>query len=173
MWLKAFGSILVIITGTYIGFRMANRCKERPKQISHLLSCLAALKSYINYVAMPLPEALEKAASGLRGPVPDMILYTAEVLKEKGWMTPKEAIEESMSLYRDRLAFDIPEKEILSVLGANLGLVNREEQYKYIGVIEAQLLKIEYEATRYREQNAKMYQYLGVCGSLAVVILLI
>jgi len=132
-----------------------------------------SVKSYINYVSMPLPEALEKAANGLRGPIADMIIYSAEILRDKAWMTPGEAFEQSINRYNAKLALDIPEIEIIAVLGANLGLVNREEQYKYIGVVEAQLSKLEYEATKYKDQNAKMYQYLGVCGSLAVVILLI
>lgn len=173
MWVKAVGSIFIILTGSYIGFRMAARCKERPKQISQLLSCLAALKSYINYVTMPLPEAMVKCTNGVRGPVAALFLDAAHRLKESGWLTPREAIEEALENHQTELALDAPEQEILSILGANLGLVNREEQYKYIGVVEFQLQKIEQEAAKLREQNARMYQYLGVCGSLTVVILLI
>lgn len=173
MWLKAIGSVFIILTGSYLGFRMAARCKERPRQISQLLSCLAALKSYINYVNMPLPEAMIKCANGVRGPVSALFLDTAHNLEEHGWLTPKEAIEAALQSHQHALAFDAPEQEILSILGANLGLVNREEQYKYIGVVEIQLQKIEQQAANLREQNARMYQYLGVCGSLTVVILLI
>lgn len=173
MWLKIAGSMLIVLTGSYIGFLMAARCRERPRQIGQLLSCLASLKSYINYVTMPLPEALSNCVNGVRGPIADMFLHMASKLKETGWLTPQEAIEDAMQHHRNRLALDIPEQEILAILGANLGLVNREEQYKYIGVIEAQLRKIEHEAVRYRDQNVKMYQYLGVCGSLMIVILLV
>lgn len=173
MWLKAVGSVLIVLSGTYIGFKMAARCKARPRQISQVLSCLAALKSYINYVTMPLPEALSNCVNGIKGPVADLFLDTAVSLKEHGWLTPREAIEEALKNHQHKLALDLPEQEILTILGANLGLVNREEQYKYIGVVEVQLQRIECEAAKLREQNAKMYQYLGVCGSLAVVILLI
>jgi stage III sporulation protein AB len=173
MWLKLFGSSLIIFTGTYVGFKLAARCSERPRQIGQIIRCLAALKSYINYVTMPLPDALASSVNGMRGPIADLFLQVSRILKKRGWLTPREAIEEALLENRGRLALEAPEEEILCVLGANLGLVNREEQYKYIGVVETQLQKIEQEAAKVREQNVKMYQYLGICGSLALVILLI
>ena len=72
-----------------------------------------------------------------------------------------------------QLAIDKPEKEILTILGANLGAMNREEQNKYITMIQEQLEKLEQEAVRKRDLNTKMYRYLGVCGGLVVVILLV
>jgi len=71
------------------------------------------------------------------------------------------------------LALENPEIELLLALGANLGSLNREEQQKYLSMVQDELRKIELEAVKLREQNVKMYCYLGVCGSLALVILLV
>ncbi|MCX7781031.1 MAG: stage III sporulation protein AB [Negativicutes bacterium] len=173
MWLKLAGSVCVVAAGASIGFKLAMRLCERPRQIGQVISCLAALKSYINYVTMPLPEALKKCTGGMRGPVADFFHRTAQILEERGWVTPGEAIEEVLASSSGELALGRHEHEILCVLGANLGLVNREEQYKYIGMVEGQLRMIEQEAARLRDQNMKMYRYLGICGSLIIVILLI
>lgn len=173
MWLKIFGSILVVAAGTMIGFQMAARSSERPRQIRQIISCLASLKSYINYVAMPLPDALVRCVSGTEGPVADLFKNMADILQHDGWMTPQEAINQALFQAKNKLVLSTPETEILSLLGANLGFVNREEQEKYLDMVQEQLAKIEQDAIKMRDQNTKMYRYLGVCGSLAVIILLV
>ncbi|MEG6585626.1 stage III sporulation protein AB [Dendrosporobacter sp. 1207_IL3150] len=173
MWLKLLGSIFVIITGTYIGFKLASRCSTRPQHIRQIISCIVSLKSYINYVSMPLPDALVKSTAGTEGPVSVFFRDTAALLEFNGWMNPQQAIKEVLGKMEDKLAIEKPEREILSLLGANLGSMNREEQNKYLNMIQEQLENIEQEAVKTRDQNSKMYKYLGVCGGLAVVILFI
>ncbi len=173
MWLKIFGSTLVVIAGTLIGFQMAARCSERPRQIRQIIGCLASLKSYINYVAMPLPDALDRCVTGTEGPVAELFTNVADILQCNGWMTPQEAIDQALVQAKGKLVLCKPETEILAALGANLGYVSREEQEKYLDMVQQQLAQIESDAIKIRDQNTKMYRYLGVCGSLAVIILLL
>ena len=173
MWLKIIGSVLVVMAGGAMGFKLANRYSERPRQIQQLIGCLAALKSYISYVSLPLSEALARSAEGVEGAVADLLHTTANILEDQGWLTPQEALQTAFLQTGGDLVFEKPELEILSVLGANLGLLNREEQQQYICMVQEQLRNIEQDAIRAREQNVKMYRYLGVCGSLALVILLL
>ncbi|GBG55042.1 stage III sporulation protein SpoAB [Sporomusaceae bacterium FL31] len=173
MWLKIIGSIFVLTACTYIGFRLSLRCSERPQHIRHFISCIVSLKAYINYISMPLSEALIKATVGTKGPVAGFFKETARLLESNVWMNPQQAIVQVLNKMENQLAIDKPEKEILTILGANLGAMNREEQNKYITMIQEQLEKLEQEAVRKRDLNTKMYRYLGVCGGLVVVILLV
>lgn len=172
MWLKLAGGLIVIIAGTSIGFSLASRCSERPRQIRQIISCIGSLKSYINYVSLPLAEALINCTKGTCGAAAELFKKTAEILNKNGWMTPQEAISQALK-ETSELALEKPELEILSVFGANLGLTNREEQGNYLDLIQEQLEKIEHDALKLRDQNSKMYRYLGICGGLAIVILLI
>jgi stage III sporulation protein AB len=173
MWLKVIGSVLVVTAGTCIGFQLALRCSERPRQIRQIISCLVSLKSYINYAALPLPEALVRCASSAEGVVADLFHQTAAILQQKGWLTPQEALTQALGDLRARLVLDKPELEALASLGANLGFTNREEQEKYLLLVQDELQTIERDAIQIRERNTKMYRYLGVCGGLALVILLV
>lgn len=173
MWLKLAGSLLVILSGTVLGFQWARRYQDRPRQIAQIISYLASLKSHINYALLPLPEALEKSAAGIPGPIADFFLQVSLKLRQTGWITPAEAINEVLHASENKLALADPEQDILRIFGANLGQVNREEQYKLIIVVEAEMQKIWQEAVQDRDKNVKMYQYLGICGSLALVILLL
>ncbi|MDT8901059.1 stage III sporulation protein AB [Anaeroselena agilis] len=173
MWVKLLGSAMVIVAGTGIGFAAAWRYSERPRQIGHLISCLTALSSYVNYAALPLAEALSRAAGGLNSPVGDFLRRTAANMAARNWLSPREALEEALAEEGRRLAWERPERETLLLFGANLGATGREEQQKYLAMVLEELRRIEHEALRSRDQNVKMYRYLGICGGLATAILLV
>jgi stage III sporulation protein AB len=172
MWLKILGSIMVMVTATYLGFSLASRYAERPRQIRQLISCLSALKSHINYVAIPLPEALSQCTCGIVGPVADFFQSTSLLLSDNGWLTPQAAMVQALEESK-QLVLNQPEKEILTIFSANLGSMDREEQHKSLELVHEQLSRIQQDAETLCEQNVKMYRYLGVCGGLAIVIILV
>jgi stage III sporulation protein AB len=172
MWLKILGSILIIITSTYIGFSLASRYAERPRQIRQLISCLSALKSHITYAAVPLPEALSQCTCGLTGPVADFFHTTSLLLLHNAWLTPQAAIAQVLKDSK-QLVFNQPEWELLTSFSATLGSMDRTEQQKSLELIHDQLSRIQQDAETRCEQNVKMYRYLGVCSGLAIVIILV
>jgi stage III sporulation protein AB len=152
---------------------MAGHFNERPAQIRQILSCLTSLKSHVNYMAMPLSEALLSSTKGVDGPVRELFHKMAHLLDENGRITPGEALQHALKDCDNELSLEKSEIEILYSLGANLGFINSEEQDRYISMVQLQLKEIEQEAVHYRDQNVKMYRYLGICGSLIVVIILL
>lgn len=173
MWLKALGSSLVIMTGIYIGFTLAARCTERPHQIRQIVSCIVTLKAYINYISLPLSEALVKCTDGTDGVIAKFFMGVSRKLEENRWMNPEEAMKQTMSNLGSQLVIEQPEREVLLMMGANLGTMNKTEQEKYLTMVQEQLEQLEQGAVRIRDQNTKMYRYLGICGSLVIVLLLI
>jgi stage III sporulation protein AB len=173
MWFKLIGSILIVTATTCIGFAFARRFNDRPQQIRQLIGFLTSLKAYIGYVSMPLPQALARCCIGIEGPVRSFFQTVAEILENNGWLTPQEAMKAALNKLKGELAFLRPETELLLLLSSNLGLTNGEEQQKYLGMVVEELGKIEAESAKARDQNAKMYRYLGICGGLAVVIILV
>lgn len=173
MWLKLLGSMLVVAAGAWIGFALAGRFCDRPRHISQLMGCLAALQSYVNYAAVPLPEALMHSGSQVEGPVRELFERVARTLSACGWLSPRQALAEALQETSARLAFERPEQEVLLQLGSNLGSTNRGEQQKVLTMVLEELGRIEQESRLARDQNAKMYRYLGICGGLVVVILLV
>ncbi len=173
MWLKLLGCSLVIISGTAVGFQLAGWCGERVKQLNQLMAGLISLKSLVISVAMPLPEALARCTAGISGPVADMFKDSAVILSNRGWLRPGQALKLAIEEQGENLAFAKPELNVLAVFAANLGNMNRTEQEKHFAMAQEQLAKIERYAARSRDQNSKMYRYLGVCGGMALAILLV
>jgi stage III sporulation protein AB len=173
MWLKLIGSILVFLVSTYIGFQMASRCQARPRHLRQIISCLGSLRSYIIYACLPLHEAVAQCTNGTDGPVAVFFQNIAIMLEKEATLTPQEVIKRVLSEMRGSLMLKNPEIEVLHVLGGNLGVMNCKEQEKYLSLIIEQLERFENEAIRLRDLNTKMYRYLGICGGMAIVIILI
>lgn len=173
MLLKLIGSVLVVFTGGYMGFMLANRCRERPDNLRQLLSCIVSLKSYMNYTAMPLSDGLMNCATGANQKVTTFFTSAAALLKNNYTLSPKEAIMRTLSVEQGKLALTKEDCEVLILFGSNLGIMDRTEQQNYLTMIEKRLEILEREAVSTRDRNCKMYRYLGICGSLMVVLLLL
>lgn len=173
MWLKIIGSVLVLITSSYIGFKMAASCQERPHHLRQIISCIASMRSYILYARVPLHEAVAQCTNGIYGPVATFFQKIATMLEKQTTLTPQEVISKVLHEMQGSLMLNTPEIEVLHVLGGNLGQMNCTEQEKYLLLVIEQLERFENEAIRLRDLNTKMYRYLGVCGGMAIVIILI
>ncbi|MDL2280856.1 stage III sporulation protein AB [Selenomonadales bacterium OttesenSCG-928-I06] len=173
MFLKIAGSLLILIAGTCLGFKLASNFSERLRQIRQLLSCFVALKSQISYMSCPINEALFNCTNGLDGPVADLFRKTSGILTEKSWLTPQEALILAFKEKQENLVLLKTEVEILEILFANLGASDRQDQEKALEMAEFQLIQVQKDAELSSSKNIKMYRYLGVCVSLAIIILLI
>lgn len=173
MWLKLIGSVFIVTAGAFFGFELAKRYIERPKQIRQLMNGIRSLQSYIHYAAMPLSEAFSQAARGVAAPISDLLAGTGAIMRKDAYLTPQEALTLAVKEMQYRLALHKAEVDDLILFAANLGFMNREEQQKYCDMILSQLGKYEQEALKVKEQNVTMYRYLGVCGGLMIVILIL
>lgn len=171
--LKLIGSILVLLVSSSIGFQMASRCQGRPRHLRQIISCLGSLRSHIIYACLPLHEAVAQCTNGTNGPVAVFFQKVADMLEKNGSLTPQEIIRNILNEMQGTLMLKSPEIEVLHVLGGNLGVMNCREQEKYLLMVIEQLEQFENEAIRLRDLNTKMYRYLGVCGGLAIVIILV
>lgn len=173
MWIKISGACLIILAGSAMGFRIAKRYSERPQQIREFISCLSALQSYIVYAALPLNEALRCCADGVEGIVATIFRRTGELMSNNPALTPEDAFAVAQAELGQYLTFQKAEQELIRLFSTHLGMMNRHEQGKKLELIQEQLEALAQEALRLRDSNVKMYRYLGVCGSLAVVIMLV
>lgn len=173
MLLKLFGAMMIILASNCFGFKKAAKYKLRPQQIRQLINCLASLKAYINYKVMPLPEALKACTKEISGPVRELFLTAASELEKNSWMLPEEAFKVAVTALNEELMLINSEKEILEFFAANIGQVDLKEQQHVFEVVEVELKAIEKQAVNDSIKNVNMYRYLGLCGGLALVIILL
>ncbi|MCJ7839347.1 stage III sporulation protein SpoIIIAB [Lederbergia sp. NSJ-179] len=170
--LKFIGAFFILGATTFIGFEIARRLSERPKQLQLFAASLETLEAEIMYGHTPLGEACIKISKQLSKPISDHYARFADLLNEED-ITVIQAWEAALKETWKRTALKQNEFEILQQFGVNLGKHDRESQQKQIVLTLNHLERVEKEAHEKQKMYEKMARSLGVLSGLLIVILLI
>ncbi|MDN4074708.1 stage III sporulation protein SpoIIIAB [Fictibacillus terranigra] len=165
------GAVLILVSTTWIGFELAKKVRERPKQLRQLKVGLQSLEAEIMYGLIPLDEAFLHLSSQLKGPVARFFLEVSNRLDESA-SSVLEAWEESLAGLSDASAFKKEEIEILRQFGATLGRHDRENQQRQIKLTLSHLERELAEANEAQVKYERMYKSLGILTGLLLIILL-
>jgi len=170
--IKLFGIMLVLLSGTMIGFQQASRYTARTVQLRQLVQALHRLETEIGYGHTPLPAALMRASGGLKGPVGDLFRSAAERLDgsdlsfQECWTA---AVEEDWR----RTALRGEERTATLRLGGVLGISDKEDQLKHLRIAALQIQAEEQTARDEQARFGKMWRSLGFLAAALVVILMV
>ncbi|KSU85716.1 stage III sporulation protein SpoIIIAB [Fictibacillus enclensis] len=166
------GAVCIFISTTWIGFELAKKVRERPKQLRQLKVGLQSLEAEIMYGLIPLDEAFLHLSRQLSGPVAEFFLHAGKSL-EASVSSVQEAWENGLSHLSAASSFKKEEIEILRQFGATLGRHDRENQQKQIRLALAHLERELAEANEAQLKHEKMYKSLGILLGLLIIILLV
>ncbi|UZJ80693.1 stage III sporulation protein SpoIIIAB [Fictibacillus sp. KU28468] len=166
-----FGAVLILLSTTWIGFELAKKVRERPKQLRQLKVGLQSLEAEIMYGLIPLDEAFLHLSTQLKGPVAEFFLDVSNRLEESA-SSVLDAWETGLAGLSDASAFKKEEIEILRQFGATLGRHDRENQQRQIKLTLAHLERELSEANEAQLKYERMYKSLGILAGLLLIILL-
>ncbi len=170
--MKWFGAILIILSTTLAGFTIANRYRERTRQLRQLKVTLQTLEAEIVYGLTPLSEASQKISTMIASPLADFFSTFSKILSAGKHSVP-EAWNQSLQQTMQLLSLEKSDLEILKQFGQTLGQHDREHQQKQISLTILHLEKEELEAKDAQQRYEKMVKSLGLLTGLLIVILLI
>jgi stage III sporulation protein AB len=170
--LKMLGGVLTIIVATLIGFRIAARYAQRPKQLRHFASAMKILETEILYGATPLPDACLRIAMRVPNPVGRFFERVSGNLRDGSGRTADEAWQGALRETEEEMVLRPTDRDVLRSFGRTLGVSDREDQIKHIHLAIAQLAAEEVQARDEQFRNEKMWRYLGALLGLTIVILL-
>ncbi|WP_100373443.1 stage III sporulation protein SpoIIIAB [Bacillus sp. FJAT-45037] len=169
--MKLFGAIVIILVTTAVGFELARRLSERPRQLRQLKIAIQSLEAEILFGLTPLAEASIHLAK--QTPKPICYLFESFAYKLKhGEQTAYTAWEESIAEMWSLSSLLQAEQEILRQFGATLGQHDRDQQQKQIKMTLAHLEREELEARDRQHRYERMVKSLGFLTGLLIVILL-
>lgn len=100
---KAVLSIIIILSASFIGYILAYKYVQRPRQIKHLLLSLQLLETEILYLLTPLPQALKKVAGKSSGELKRLFAEASVLLEKKDGFSIEDAWRQSVeSNYQNR-----------------------------------------------------------------------
>jgi stage III sporulation protein AB len=173
MLFKLTGSVIVIVSCSFLGFILSRDCKKRPAQLRELQGILQMFENQICYLSDVLMEAFERISKIGGSDTCAFFSRTIEILKEDRTISASEAWGQAVDQCICRTALNKEDEEILLAFGRMLGSTDLDGQIKNIRLTIGQLKLQEDKAEESRRKNENMYKSLGVLGGIAVVIVLL
>lgn len=170
--LKLLGSLIIILAGGLAGMIMARDYMRRPRELRAVQASLQMLETEITYTATPLGEALERVAQRTDPGLQSLFLAAAAQLRSMSGCTAGEAWDVALSKYYPASALKENDLHILQNLGKVLGVSDRQDQSKHFRLAVEQLKLETARAEGEAAKNVKMWNWLGFCGSMALVLLI-
>lgn len=171
--LRIVGACCILAGCGWFGFNKGEEFRQRTVILRHLQNGLNLLETEISYGQTPLPVALTRIATKLKGAAQIPFACSAQLLKDNMGLTAAEAWEEGVRSLNSAFSLTGEDKSILLLFGQGLGCSAREEQLKNIALVQEQLRMAETAAEEARAKNQKMWQALGICSGGVLVLLLI
>lgn len=163
--IKAAGALCVFCVCVYIGFSKSIYMRRREEYLLNIKSFLNMLDVQIQFSSDRLERCMRRADKHTH--LGRLLSYTVEHMRDDGI---QRAWSDSVRLNTPYLT--AADREILSSLGAQLGMTDRESQYKNICCTMALIDKQYEEARQLRERTARLYEGSGIAaGALAVILL--
>ena len=170
---KVLGGLCIIGSCTYLGLRISGVYRQRTEMFRFMQNALTMLETEISYTATPLPLALERVGNRVNKTCSSLFVTAASVLQAQKGVTAGEAWAEGIAVLSGKVSVTEEERELLQVFGQGLGCSAKEEQLKQIELTRKQLSQAEKIAEEEQQKNQRMWQYLGFCLGLTIVLVLI
>lgn len=170
--LKFLGILCILSGSTGLGIRFAKELDLRIRELSELQKLMLLLKGEIRYMHQPLPEALLHLSAGASPPFCDFFRHTAKMLEMRQGHTAEEIWKENMGQDLKGLHISIREREEFEKLGGMLGYLDVEMQVNTLDYYLEQLKLSAAGAVEAAESRRRLYQYMGVLGGAALVVLI-
>ena len=169
--MRLTGMILLVAAGSAMGFYKANGLKQRIREIIALQNAFRLLETEIYYTRSPIPQALDTVAC--RQPE-WMRCFFHQVCHgmEQQCLPLYQAWEASLDCFRISTFLCDDELDAVRSLGQSLGSGDVTEQVKHFQLLQQRLQYALEQAEYSYAQKARIWQYMGICVSMAMVLLL-
>lgn len=165
VYIKVFLIVSIIFICFILGNKKANSFKEREMELKNIKDAFQIFINKIEYTYSPIAEIFEEISKIVYQDKSNIFQDTINLLKENRQKSISncfyEAVEKSTNFFHE------DDKEIIKMLGRELGKTNKDGQISEIQVInnflETQIGRAEEEKVK----NVKLYKTLGTiigCG---------
>lgn len=169
--MRVWGILLLVGAGTMFGFYKAYGYRKRITDIIMLQNAFRLLETEIFYTLTPVPVAM----AALKPKIPDALqqfFHRVWIAMEQEQQPVFRAWEQGM-LFLERATFcGAEELGAVRSFGLSLGEGDLQAQQKNFQLLQQRLNYALEEAEQQRLQQGKVWQYMGVCVSMVVAIIL-
>ncbi|MFW6021906.1 MAG: hypothetical protein ACOCQW_00085 [Halanaerobiaceae bacterium] len=169
--IKMIGSLLILISGSSIGWILANKYLQRIQELKELQLAFNILSSEIAYGRTLLPRALKLTGGTISYPLAGIFENAGSELKKSRTGNFAELWENIIKTYMSKSYLKSEDIDILLNWGCQVGSSDLENQINIINITIKRLQQNEKLAKEAAEKRVKPMRYAGVLLSLMVIIL--
>ncbi|MFT8871084.1 MAG: stage III sporulation protein SpoIIIAB [Sporolactobacillus sp.] len=170
--IRMIGALLVVAASTLIGFYLADRYSQRPRQLRQWRSALQSIEAEIVYGRVPIAELADHLARQLPQPLARFFSYLRDDLLSEGKPLP-HAWKTAIERFWPETALKEAEREVLLQFGAVLGTDDVENEKKHVRLAMSHLEREEAEARAEQITHERMMRSLGFLAGVLIVLVLI
>lgn len=171
--MKILGIILIFLSGTSFGLYHSFKPIFRKNDLIEMKRALLILNSEIKFLSAGIKEALKSIENNVNSPIKEIFSNFKINLEKKTGESISIIWEESLKNNIKNTYLTKEDEHKFRLIGKNLGSYDKELNLNNLEIIfnyiDTALKDIETEKLK----NMKMYQSVGILGSLALIILLI
>ena len=170
--IRIIGMVFTITASAALGFYLSGLGKFRLQDLQEFKKALLILKSEIEYISTPLPEAMANIGKRTSRPISKIFKSYAGNLKNNDsgdsayhlWLTAIDTHKKETFLKEE-------DWEVIESFGKTLGYLDKQMQ---VETIKLTTDYINAQVTGLREDNGKnqrMYRSLGVIGGVLLLVI--
>lgn len=168
--LKILGIVFTLGASTALGLYMSSMGRFRLQDLQELKKALLILKSEIEYVSTPLPEAMLNISKRTSGPIAKILLHFSKSLKS----SDKSAYQlwiSSIDAHKKETFLKSGDLDIIGSFGKTLGYLDKQMQVETIkyttDYINTQIAQLQED----NNKSQRMYRSLGVIGGILLLVI--
>ncbi|SEB12795.1 stage III sporulation protein AB [Thalassobacillus cyri] len=170
--MKWIGALLLLAATTWVGFEVARKFKQRPRQIKQWKHALQMLEAEMVYGQTPLLEACKYLSKQMQDPISWFFRDLASAKNTSG-LDFSQLWEKELDRHWGYTSLGENEKEILKQFGQTLGQQDLLHQKKQVQLALSHLDRELEDALGIYHQYNKTVKGLGFLTGLLIVLLLI
>ncbi len=140
------------------------------RDLESLCRGMDLLATEVGQGLVPLPQALRRAARGMTGPAASILESTARRM-DRGEGTVQQTWRAALEASQPQTALRDADLDILRALGTVLGRSLSQDQVRHLELTRKRLEASASAARQEAERGEKLRVYLGILGSVALVII--
>lgn len=171
--IKVTGALVIIFSCTYIGINISNKYRQRVKELLEIKRIVGIMLGEIRYSLTPIPNIFQIMIDKTDGVFKKyFIVMDAEVSDYSG-LALKDIWNNNLKILKDNTCLNSNDIELFSMLGNNLGFLDKQMQIDTINLYIEQLSDQIIESKAALKDKTRLFSSLGVLGGILIVIVLI
>lgn len=172
MILRYLADALVIFGCGYLGLHLTSAMDARIRQLENMGKMLTQLAFNIEFLLLPLPEAIKRTTESQQGVVRALMQHITGLMQAFPHISMGEAWEESVYACKRNLHLAPEELSALREFAQHIGQGDSQVASNHIRLTQAKLKLCLEQARAKRQKDGKLYSGLGFLTGILIVLLL-